>query len=155
MGLENGAWCTEEGSVKAAQSPMTGSPCTSGVHGKNKLHAPRVAGAVVIVPCRDAKGGSLFALYIPTVVMENYGLIYWQEKKCKHCIAEMPFASWIVFWCLLFKYIFCIHQNKSRGWIPVRAFTTHWRLWSYKRVSSPLSKSGGVSMRIATKKVSK
>lgn len=114
-GLENGVWCREEGCVKGTQSPTTGFPCILGVHGKNKLHAPRIAGAVAIKPCRDARGGFLFALYVLTEVLENYELIYWQKKKkCKHCIAEMAFASWIVCWCLLFNSFFCIHQNKSK-----------------------------------------
>lgn len=65
-----------------------------------------VAGAAVIAPCRDARRGFLFALYVPTEVMENYGLIYWQKKKCKHCVAEMPFASWIACWCLLSNLFF-------------------------------------------------
>lgn len=42
------------------------SPRTLGVNRKNELHAARTAGAVVTVPCRDARGGFLSALCLPT-----------------------------------------------------------------------------------------
>lgn len=103
MALENGVRCTEKGWVKAAQSPTRGSPCTWGVHGKNKLHAARIAGAVGIVPGRDARRGFLFALYVPTDMGSFIGK---KNNKCKHCVAEMPFASWVAFWCLLFNVCF-------------------------------------------------
>jgi len=37
----------EKGCVKVIQSPTTGSLDALGVHGKNKLHAPRISGPVV------------------------------------------------------------------------------------------------------------
>lgn len=63
------AQCTEGDCVKATRLPTNGSLCTLGVHGK--LHGPRIAEAAVIVPCRNARGGFGFALYVPID-----GLIY-------------------------------------------------------------------------------
>lgn len=81
------AQCTEGDCVKATRLPTNGSLCTLGVH--RKLHAPRIAEAAVIVPCRNARGGFVFALYVTIG-----GLIYWGRGEGKHCVAEMSFASW-------------------------------------------------------------